>query len=111
MMENWEEIRIWRRSTRAELLSRRLGVPRDEKSRIRLVLRDLMWEQFPELRYGCIGFYWPFKGEIDLRHLVRDCLALGAEAALPVVVRKRQPMSKPSGCSMGIQVSGAPKND
>lgn len=92
MMENWEEIRKWRRSTRAELLVRRLAVPRSEKPRIRSVLRDLIWEQFPELRHGCICFYWPFKAEIDLRHLVRDFLALGAEAALPVVVEKRQPL-------------------
>jgi 5-formyltetrahydrofolate cyclo-ligase len=91
-MENWDEIRVWRRSTRAELLSRRLRLPRDEKSRTRAVLRNLIWEQYPELRQGCIGFYWPFKGEIDLRHLVRDCLALGAEAALPVIVGKRQPL-------------------
>ncbi len=92
MMENWEEIRKWRRSTRAELLARRLAVPRAEKPRVRSVLRDLIWGQFPELHRGCIGFYWPFKGEIDLRHLVRDLLALGAEAALPVVVETRQPL-------------------
>lgn len=92
MMEGWEEIRKWRRSMRAELLVRRSAVPRSEKLRVRSVLRDQIWEEFPELRHGCIGFYWPFKAEIDLRHLVRDCLALGAEAALPVVVEKRQPM-------------------
>jgi len=91
-METWQEIRAWRRSTRAELLSGRLAVPRAEKPRIRSLIRDLIWEQFPELRHGWIGFYWPFKGEIDLRHLVREFLALGAEAALPVVVERRQPL-------------------
>jgi 5-formyltetrahydrofolate cyclo-ligase len=55
-------------------------------------VRDRIWEEFPELRRGCIGFYWPFKGEIDLRHLIRDLLAAGAEAALPAVVGKRQPL-------------------
>ena len=91
-MIEWDEIRQWRRATRAELLSRRLAVPRDEKSRIRSIGRDLIDAQFPELRNACISFYWPFKGEIDLRHLVRDFLALGAEAALPVVVEKQQPL-------------------
>lgn len=91
-MESWPEIRAWRRAVRAELLARRLAVSREEKPRIRSALRDLIWRQFPELRDGCIGFYWPFKGEIDLRHLVRDLLALGAEAALPVVVEKRRPL-------------------
>jgi 5-formyltetrahydrofolate cyclo-ligase len=37
-------------------------------------------------------FYWPFQGEIDVRHLVRNFLALGADAALPVVVEARQPL-------------------
>jgi len=92
MMENWEEIRKWRRSMRAELLMARMAVPRSEKPRIRSLLRNLIWEQFPELRHGCIGFYWPFKSEIDLRHLVRDLLAAGADAALPVVVERREPL-------------------
>lgn len=92
LMEGWDEVRKWRQSTRAELLIRRLAVPRSERERVRSVLRDLLVERFPELRHGCIGFYWPFKGEIDLRHLVREVVALGAEAALPVVVQKRQPL-------------------
>ena len=53
---------------------------------------DFVLESFPELRDACIGFYWPFQGEIDLRGLVRNFIALGAEAALPVVVEKQQPM-------------------
>lgn len=91
-MLGWDEVRKWRCATRAELLSRRLAVPREEKLRIRSTVRDLVGAQISELRDACIGFYWPFKGEIDLRHLVRDFLALGAAAALPVVVEKQQPL-------------------
>jgi 5,10-methenyltetrahydrofolate synthetase len=91
-MQTWGDIRAWRRATRAELLVSRLRVPRGEKERVRAAVRQFIWEQFPELRHACIGFYWPFKGEIDLRHLVRDFLAVGAEASLPVVVEKRQPL-------------------
>ena len=91
-METWEDIRAWRRSARAELLTRRLRVPRDEKERIRAAIRELIWEQFPELRCASIGFYWPVKGEIDLRHLVRDLLTVAVQAALPVVVERRQPL-------------------
>ena len=79
-MQTWGDIRAWRRATRAELLASRLRVPRGEKERVRAAVREFIWEQFPELRHACIGFYWPFKGEIDLRHLVRDFLAVGAEA-------------------------------
>jgi 5-formyltetrahydrofolate cyclo-ligase len=91
-MDTWEDIRAWRRATRAELLARRLRLPRGEKDRIRAAASEFIWAQFPELRRACIGFYWPFKGEIDLRHLVRDFLAVGAQAALPVVVEKRRPL-------------------
>ena len=57
-----------------------------------LTVYESLRERFPELRRARIGFYWPFKGEIDLRHLIGDFLALGAEAALPVVVEKKQPL-------------------
>jgi 5-formyltetrahydrofolate cyclo-ligase len=59
---------------------------------VRLTVYDLMREHFPELRFACLGFYWPFQGEIDVRHLVRNFLAFGAEAALPVVVEMRRPL-------------------
>jgi 5-formyltetrahydrofolate cyclo-ligase len=91
-METWEEVRAWRRAMRAELLARRLRLPRGEKERIRAAVREYVWKQFPELRHACVGFYWPFKGEIDLRPLVRDVLAVGAQAALPVVVEKGRPL-------------------
>jgi 5-formyltetrahydrofolate cyclo-ligase len=92
MMESWDAIRKWRRSIRAELLSRRMAVPLDQKQSVRLTVFDLVHENFPELRHARVGFYWPFKGEIDLRQLVRDFLELGAEGALPVVLEKQQPL-------------------
>lgn len=91
-MEDWDEIRKWRRSTRAALISRRLAVPRADRPRLRSVMRDQIREHFRELDHACIGFYWPFKAEIDLRHLVREFLPVGAQAALPVVVEKQRPL-------------------
>ncbi len=92
LMETWSEIRAWRRAMRAELLARRLAVPKAERQRIGSLLRDRLKTQFPELRHACVGFYWPFKGEIDVRDVIGDFLALGAKAALPVVVKERQPL-------------------
>ena len=91
-MENWEEIREWRRLIRTELRSKRSALPSHEKESVRTRVCDLIWESLPELRDACIGFYWPFQGEINLRDLVRNFIALGAEAALPVVVEKQRPM-------------------
>jgi 5-formyltetrahydrofolate cyclo-ligase len=91
-MENWGNIRDWRRSMRSQLRSKRSALSRDEKERVRLTVCELMRESFPELCDACIGFYWPFQGEIDLRHFVRSFISLGAETALPVVVEKQQPL-------------------
>lgn len=91
-MKDWNDIRQWRKTKRGELLSARLAIPRGEKLFRRPIIGGLVAAHFPELRHACIGFYWPFKGEIDLRHLVRDFIAQGAEAALPVVVEKGQPL-------------------
>ena len=91
-MESRDDIRDWRRSVRSKLRLKRSALTRVDKETVRLTVCDLIRESFPELRDACIGFYWPFQGEIDVRHLVRNFLALGAEAALPVVVEGRQPL-------------------
>lgn len=90
MEQDWARVRRWRKATRADLLTKRQAIPRAEKLFLRPIVGGLVSAQFPELRHACIGFYWPFKGEIDLRHLVRDFMAQSAEAALPVVVEKGQ---------------------
>jgi 5-formyltetrahydrofolate cyclo-ligase len=91
-MKGWEEVRAWRRSVRTDLLARRAAMLSAERKRADSMLVDLLCERFAELRHGCIGFYWPFKGEPDLRPLVEDLLAFGVEAALPVALEKRQPL-------------------
>jgi 5-formyltetrahydrofolate cyclo-ligase len=87
---NWDDIREWRSLMRAQMRSKRRALPGGEKESVRLMVSDFVRDSFPELRDACIGFYWPFQGEIDLRHRVG--LALGAEAGLPIVVEKGQPL-------------------
>jgi 5-formyltetrahydrofolate cyclo-ligase len=91
-MLEWSEIQSWRRETRARLLSRRQALGRPERDRVQVVVADLLRRHVPELRAACIGFCWPFKGELDLRSLVDDCIAAGATAALPVVVERTRPL-------------------
>lgn len=92
MSDNWEEVRRWRRAKRIEILIRRSDLPKPEKDRISADISDIVREEFPELRHARVGFFWPFKGEIDLRYLVKDFISLGARAALPVVVEKGSAM-------------------
>jgi 5-formyltetrahydrofolate cyclo-ligase len=91
-VKSWDEVREWRRAMRADLLAKRAAVPRAERQRVREMLGNALLSEFPELRSAVIGFYWPFKSEIDVNTLVQELVAAGAEAALPVVVEKQQPL-------------------
>jgi 5-formyltetrahydrofolate cyclo-ligase len=91
-MLEWSEIQGWRRETRARLLSRRQALGRPERDRVQVMVADLLRRHVPEMRGACIGFCWPFKGEIDLRSLVGDWIAEGATAALPVVAERARPL-------------------
>ena len=39
-----------------------------------------------------LGFYWPIRGELDLRGVARRHVEAGGTAALPVVVAKNAPV-------------------
>jgi 5-formyltetrahydrofolate cyclo-ligase len=89
---DWAEIRSWRKSQRAALLSRRIAIPQEERRRLRSVIADRVMDVVPQRPGSVIGFYWPFKAEVDLRGLVRALIEAGARAALPVVVEKGRPL-------------------
>jgi 5-formyltetrahydrofolate cyclo-ligase len=91
-MKTWDEIKAWRRETRAKLLARRVALRRAERERINATVTALLVERVPDLRSGCIGFCWPFKGEVDFRRFVGDAIDGGATAALPVVVERARPL-------------------
>jgi 5-formyltetrahydrofolate cyclo-ligase len=91
-MKTWDEIKAWRRETRARLLARRVALRRAERERINAIITALLAERVPGLRNGCIGFCWPFKGEVDFRRFVGAAIDGGATAALPVVVERARPL-------------------
>jgi 5-formyltetrahydrofolate cyclo-ligase len=82
----------WRRATRAELLARRQAVAAGRAAETAAVVADLVGRGVPGLTTACVGFYWPFRGELDLRPLAADVVARGARAALPAVVARAQPV-------------------
>ena len=86
------DIQAWRRQRRADLIARRVALPAAERNRASAAVAEHVRREVPELARATIGFYWPFRAEIDLRPLVRACIAGGAGAALPIVVAKRAPL-------------------
>ncbi|MDA8049909.1 MAG: 5-formyltetrahydrofolate cyclo-ligase [Rhodospirillales bacterium] len=88
-----EGVRGWRRETRTNLIAARVAAGNARRSEwgkeIERHLGALLQRRQPRV----LGFYWPFKGEFDARHLVRELLAhCGTRAALPVVVTRGAPM-------------------
>lgn len=54
---SWEEVRAWRREKRANLIGKRLGTPRAERTRNASVVGTLIDRALPELSRGCLGVY------------------------------------------------------
>ncbi len=89
---DWEAVRPWRRNTRALMRSRRMAMNRTERAEKTTALLSNLRAAFGLSDPSCIGFYWPFKGEPDMRGFVREQIRHGASAALPVVVEKAAPV-------------------
>lgn len=89
----WDDVRPWRRAQRLEILAKRRDLTPPARERIGAAVIDTINREIPGLANRIIGFYWPIKGEIDLRSLMGACLKAGVgAAALPVVIEKLQPL-------------------
>jgi 5-formyltetrahydrofolate cyclo-ligase len=88
---DWESIRTWRREQRTRLIAQRKSLNSGERDRLREAVFEVL-ECESKFLGGCIGFYWPLDGEIDLRPLMHKLADRGAKLALPVIVEKDQPM-------------------
>ncbi len=87
-----EEVKLWRKERRASLLAQREAIPRDARRALNERITHCLVEGFPRLKDLTIGFYWPHRGEFDPRLAVLHFRKAGAEAALPVVLRKAAPL-------------------
>ncbi|HJR21585.1 MAG TPA: 5-formyltetrahydrofolate cyclo-ligase [Dongiaceae bacterium] len=107
------KILAWRKEQRAQLIPARVAIPdaaRDAwTQRIIASLEPIvMAVEEP------VSFYWPFRGEPNLRPLMRRMVAAGKAVALPVVVEKRHPLEfRPwtPGCEMELGVWNIPIPD
>ncbi len=88
----WEEVRAWRKAERHTLIARRLAVPAEERARRDESITVLIRDAVPDLAHMHVGFYWPCRGECDLRILAQSLHLEGARLALPVVEQKARPL-------------------
>ena len=84
---------IEKSSLRNRLLKERLQMPAAVRElaekKISVDLKQILAPQ-----KGPLGFYWPFRGEFDPRHVVKDWLSINTAnaACLPVIIEKNKPM-------------------
>jgi 5-formyltetrahydrofolate cyclo-ligase len=91
-MKDWNEIKVWRKARRAELIARRAAVSRNERGQWNDRITELLSQAFPITARMVVGFCWPYKGEFDARFVIRRWRDQGVTAALPVVVAKGRPL-------------------
>lgn len=91
-LQNWPQIRDWRKERRAALIARRIAVPPDTLKQWNEAITELIASGFPMLAVMTVGFCWPFKNEFDARFVIRRFRDRGAVAALPAVVAKASPL-------------------
>ncbi|NDH51557.1 MAG: 5-formyltetrahydrofolate cyclo-ligase [Betaproteobacteria bacterium] len=87
-MNRADAVGTWRRAQRSALGAQRMAAPADQRRGWSRTITTLLQQAFPMLGQSSIGFYWPFRGEFDPRFAIFGWRRLGAQAALPVVVRK-----------------------
>ncbi len=91
MMDS-DGISAWRNTERAALLARRKARPEElqqlTNERVDALLRHWLRPMLPT----AIGFYWPIRGEVDLRPLARDLTGDGSTMALPVTTARDTPL-------------------
>jgi 5-formyltetrahydrofolate cyclo-ligase len=85
--------RAWRRAARERLIAERLAIPAERRMEIATQVTGRI-DAGVELPPGSVvSFYWPFRGELDLRPWIIALIDRGVRAALPVVTVKQAPMS------------------
>jgi 5-formyltetrahydrofolate cyclo-ligase len=107
------EIIAWRKAERARLIAQRVAVPDQQREAwTQRIIASL--EPVVMAADGPVSVYWPFRGEPNLRPLMRRMVAAGKVVALPAVVRPRQPLEfRPwtPGCTMELGVWNIPIPD
>ena len=89
---DWQAIRAWRKEVRERLIQQRIGISAPHRAAWSDKINRSLTEALSSCGAQLIGFYWPFRGEYDLRELMAALRAKGTRLALPVIVARGQPL-------------------
>ena len=79
---DWPAVQAFRKEKRAELLERRRSIGFDDRKRYANELTERLLAAVDLHRFRTLGFYWPIRGELDLRPIAQRHIAAGGAAAL-----------------------------
>lgn len=86
------EIMRWRKGERERLIAARIAIAGDARRQYAERISAQLESAIGELAGLTVSAYWPFRGEPDLRGLLKRVAARGGRAALPVVVKRGEPL-------------------
>jgi 5-formyltetrahydrofolate cyclo-ligase len=86
------DVRGWRKAERARLLELRREMPLDVHQRANETIQRELLLRLPPDSHELIGCYWPFRREFNCLPYMREVLRKGGRVALPVVIRRGQPL-------------------
>ena len=66
-MQDWSDIRAWRKAERARLIEERQRVPSPVREAATAAVAARVAEEIASSGAAWVGIYWPFKGELDFR--------------------------------------------
>ena len=90
--ETARDVARWRKAERERLIALRQAGSADRRHQDSRIVAKILLELIRPAIGKVIAVYWPFKGELDLRPMMRQVYDLGAIVALPVVVAKATPL-------------------
>lgn len=86
------DVARWRRAERTRLLDERAALSVAARQQAAADIALHLDRCLPDLAGRIVSGWWPIKAELDLRPWLAGLAARGAQAALPLVVEKGQPL-------------------
>ena len=86
------DVTRWRKAERQRLISLRLEIPARERQKVAEQVACKLDDILDNDCNAIVSVYWPFRGELNLRDWMRQCVERGLRVALPVVEIKSHPL-------------------
>lgn len=87
-----EEVVAWRRERRSALIAARLGLSAEQHLNASQAVERTLTTLLPRFGSDILGCYFPFQREFNILPLAERHIAAGGKVALPVVIRKNNPL-------------------